>query len=76
MHKKMKDVHFDFENIETFIRSGIYPVSKSSNSKDFGSKSNFGRVAKKFDLKDGLFYHGEKLVIKERGHQTEIISDM
>ena len=26
--------------------------------------------------KDGYFYHGENLVIKERNRQTEIISDI
>ena len=54
--------HSDFEDIETHIRLGDYLSSISA--KDFGSKSNFRRAAKKFRIKDGYLYHGKKFVIK------------
>ena len=54
--KKLSRSHFDFENIETFIRYGIYPSSISS--KDFGSKSNCRGADKKFSLKEGSLIMG------------------
>ena len=56
MHRKMEGVlkrkknqsHFEFENIEFFIRYGIYPSLISS--KGYGSKSSFRRTAKKINL--------------------------
>ena len=61
--KKNSRSLFDFENIETFIRYGIYPSSIFSKYFDIKSNIRRGRAAKKLYLKDGHLYHGEKLVI-------------
>ena len=66
--------HFDFVEIEEYLRSRTYPTTISL--KDFGSKSNFRRDAKKYEVKDGHLYYGKRLFVKERNRQIEIISDI
>ena len=60
--------HFELQEIENFLRNKEYP--NKIDKKDFGSKSNFRRAAKKFVIKEN------KLVIKDRSRQLEIVRDV
>ena len=64
---------FDFEGIEIYIRLGDY--SSSISAKDFSSRST---SCQKIENKRwvSLPRGAAKLVIKERHHQVEIISDI
>ena len=47
--------HFDFDEIEECLRNKTYP--STIPSQDYGSKSNFRRATKRYEMKDGhLFY--------------------
>ena len=66
--------HFQLQEIENFLRNKEYP--NKIDKKDFGSKSNFRRAAKKFSIKDSHLLKENKLVIKDRSRQLEIVRDV
>ena len=66
--------HFELQEMEDFIRNKEYP--NRIDKKDFGSKSNFRRAANKFSIKDSHLLKENKLVIKDRSRQLEIVRDV
>ena len=66
--------HFDFDEIEEYLRNKTYPSTIST--RDYGSKSNFRRAKKRYEVKDGHLFYKKRLVIKDKERQTEIIRDV
>ena len=66
--------HFDFDEIEEYLRNKTYPSTMAAG--DYGSKSNFRRATKRYEVKDGHLFYKKRLVIKDKEHQMEIIRDV
>ena len=66
--------HFDFDEIEEYLRNKTYP--STIPAKDCGSKSNFRRATKHYEVKYGHFFYKKRLVIKDKECQIEIIRDL
>ena len=66
--------HFDFDDIEEYLRNKTYP--STIHARDYGSKSNFRRATKRYEVKDGHLFYNERLVIKEKESQMGIIRDV
>ena len=66
--------HFDFDEIEEYLRNKTYPSAISAQ--DYGSKSNFRRAAKRHEVKDGHLFYKERFVVKDKESQMEIIRDV
>ena len=66
--------HFDFHEKEEYLRNKTYP--SAIPARDYGSKSNFRRAAKCYELKDGHLFYKKRLVIKDKERQMAIIRDM
>ena len=45
-------------------------------ARDYGSKSNFRRATKRYEVKDGQLFYKKRLVMKYKERQMEIIRDM
>ena len=65
---------FDFDEIEEYLRNKTYP--STIPARDYGSKSNFQRATKHYEVKDGYLFYKKKLVIKGNERQMEIIRDV
>ena len=63
--------HFDFDEIEEYLRNNTYP--STIPTRDYGSKSNFRRETKRYEVKDSHVYYKKRLVIKDKKLQMEII---
>ena len=66
--------HFDFDEIEEYLRNKTYP--STIPARDYGSKSNFRRATKRYEVKDGHLFYKKRLVIKDKERQMEIIRDV
>ena len=66
--------HFDFDEIEEYLRDKTYHSTISAQ--DYGSKSNFWRATKHYEVKDGHLFFKKILVIKDNEHQMQIIRDV
>ena len=66
--------HFDFDETEEYLRNKTYPFTISA--RDYGSKSNFRRATKRYEVKDGHLFYKKRLVIKDKERQMEIIRDV
>ena len=69
-----KRKHFLFEEIEEYLRNKVYPSNIAA--KDYGSKSNFRRATRKYSFKDRHLFYKERIVIKYRNCQIEMIRDV
>ena len=67
-------MHFDFDEIEEYIRNKTY--LSTIPARDYGSKSNFRRATKRYEVKDGHLFYKKRLVIKDKERQIEIIRDV
>ena len=67
-------MHFDFDEIEEYIRNKTY--LSTIPARDYGSKSNFRRATKRYEVKDGHLFYKKRLVIKDKERQMEIIRDV
>ena len=65
---------FSLDEIEDYVRNEEYPdhVDKSN----YGHKSNFRRAASTFSIKNSHLLKDNKLVIKDRQRQLELIRDV
>ena len=66
--------HFDFDEIEEYLRNKTY--SSTIPARDYGSKSNFRRTTKRYEVKDGHLFYKKRLVVKEKERQMEIIREV
>ena len=66
--------HFDFDEIEEYLRNKTY--RSTIPARDYGSKSNFRRVTKRCEVKDGHLFYKKRLVIKDKECQMELIRDV
>ena len=66
--------HFDFDEIEEYLRNEIYPVTIPA--RDYGSESNFRRATKRYEEKDDHLFYNKRLVIKDKERQMEIVRDV
>ena len=66
--------HFDFDEIQEYFRNKTYP--STIPARDYGSKSNFRRATKRYEVKDGHLFYKKRLVIKDKERQMEIIRDV
>ena len=46
--------YFDFDEIGEYLTKKTYP--STIPARDYGSKSNFGRATKPYEVKDGLLF--------------------
>ena len=74
MKAKQTRNHFSLEDIENYLREKKYPEYILQN--DYGVKSNFRRAVKTFSIKDSHLFKDNKLVIKDRARQLEIVRDV
>ena len=65
--------HFDFYEIEEYLRNKTYPSTMPA--RDYGSKSNIRRATKRYEVKDGHSCYKKRLFIKGKERQMEIIRD-
>ena len=65
---------FSLDEIEDYVRNKEYPdhIDKSN----YGLKSNFRRAASSFSIKNSHLLKDNKLVIKDRQRQLELIRDV
>ena len=54
--------HFDFDEIEEYLRNKIYPSTIPALV--YGSKSNFRRTTKLYEVKYGHLFYKKRLIIK------------
>ena len=66
--------HFDFDEIEEYLRNKTY--LSTVLARDYGSKSNFWRATKHYEVKDGHLFYKKRLVIKDKERQMEITRDV
>ena len=66
--------HFDFDEIGEYLRNKTHPSTMSS--RNYGSKSNFRRATKHYEVKDGHLSYKKRLVIKGKERQMEIIRNV
>ena len=68
--------HFDFDEIEEYLRNKTYP--STIHARDYGCKSNFRRATKRYKVKDGHFFIRKDWLSKTKNEerQMEIIRDV
>ena len=66
--------HFDFDEIEEYLRNKTY--HSIIPARDYGSKSNFRRATKRYEVKDGHLFYKKRLIIKDKERQMEIVRDV
>ena len=66
--------HFDFDEIEEYLKNKTY--LSTVLARDYGSKSNFSRATKHYEVKDGHLFYKKRLVIKDKERQMEITRDV
>ena len=70
--EKKEIIHFELEDIETFLRLNEYPKT----IKEWGARSNFKRVCKNFSIENEQFlYKRQRVVVMAKQQQIEIIKD-
>ena len=70
--EKEEIIHFELEDIETFLRLNEY----SKTIKEWGARSNFKRACKNFSIENGQFlYKRQRVVVMAKQQQIEIIKD-
>lgn len=71
--EKKARIHFEFEDIETFLRLNVCPKT----GKEWGVKFNFKRACKNFPIGNGQFSCKRQLVLfMAKQKQLEIIKDV
>ena len=65
--------HFDFDEMKIILE---IKHPSTIPARDYGSKSNFRRATKRYEVKDGHLFYKKRLVIKEKERQMEIIRDV
>ena len=66
--------HFDFDKMQEYLINKTYP--STIPAWDYGSKSNFRRTTKRYEVKDGHLFYKKRFFIKDKECQMEIIRDV